>query len=125
MERDRWQCVECEEKNETLHVHHLFYGQEPWIVPDWALVTLCEGCHEFACHVATKGGEGLDQFFSSAIILMVTLREQGVSSGDALDFACAISKLSPTEFYQWARQLPSVSPVFPRTPQENDEKSGE
>lgn len=44
--RDNWTCVACEDKNSTLHVHHLMYDGEPWEVEDKCLQTLCESCHQ-------------------------------------------------------------------------------
>lgn len=49
MIRDNFQCQICESTDHTLNVHHLAYapyGFEPWDVPDSALLTLCEECHE-------------------------------------------------------------------------------
>jgi len=41
-------CESCGQENVTLHVHHLLYeiGKEPWDVPNWYLVILCEDCHK-------------------------------------------------------------------------------
>lgn len=49
LERDSWQCQLCENKKETLHIHHTIYekGFEPWEYPDYNLITLCESCHNF------------------------------------------------------------------------------
>lgn len=48
LSRDDWACQACGDKTSTLHVHHRFYerGLEPWEAANWALVTLCEDCHE-------------------------------------------------------------------------------
>lgn len=45
--RDKYQCVNCGERNKTLHAHHLKYvhGKFIWDVPTWYVVTLCEDCH--------------------------------------------------------------------------------
>lgn len=47
LERDKWTCRACCSKENTLHVHHLFYipKLEPWEIPDGLLVTLCCDCH--------------------------------------------------------------------------------
>jgi hypothetical protein len=45
LNRDKWSCRWCREKNETLHVHHLRYRGEPWEAADEDLITLCESCH--------------------------------------------------------------------------------
>lgn len=48
LERDEWKCHECGEADKTLHVHHRFYitGREPWEYLPFALVSLCESCHD-------------------------------------------------------------------------------
>lgn len=48
LERDKWQCRACLEKDKTLHVHHCYYdnNKEPWDYEDSSLVTLCFECHE-------------------------------------------------------------------------------
>lgn len=47
-ERDGWECTNCGNKDETLHVHHTYYlsGREPWEYPDGSLKTRCEMCHK-------------------------------------------------------------------------------
>jgi hypothetical protein len=48
MQRDGFACVNCGDKDSTLHVHHKFYrkGAAPWEYLDDALETLCEACHQ-------------------------------------------------------------------------------
>lgn len=49
LERDNYQCRHCFETLQNLQVHHLWYGEQgsnPWDVPDEALITLCDLCHE-------------------------------------------------------------------------------
>jgi hypothetical protein len=48
MQRDDFTCLRCEEAENTLHVHHLYYvsGREPWDYPLWSYQTLCEKCHK-------------------------------------------------------------------------------
>jgi hypothetical protein len=48
LSRDNWTCQACDEKEDTLHVHHLKYlrGRDPWDYEDKDLITLCEYCHE-------------------------------------------------------------------------------
>lgn len=50
LQRDGFRCLECGDDKSPLHVHHMRYfkGIEPWDVPDGALATLCEKCHEDA-----------------------------------------------------------------------------
>jgi 5-methylcytosine-specific restriction endonuclease McrA len=49
LERDGWKCAWCDNADDTLHVHHLWYGknQEPWESDTNSLITLCEFCHEW------------------------------------------------------------------------------
>lgn len=48
LNRDNFTCLVCENKEATLHVHHLTYtGTDPWDEPLENLETLCEGCHEW------------------------------------------------------------------------------
>lgn len=48
LERDNYQCQHCFEMLQNLQVHHLWYKPDgmPWDVPDEALITLCDLCHE-------------------------------------------------------------------------------
>lgn len=47
---DGFQCRDCGSKDNTLHVHHLYYekGKNPWEYDFDVLITLCERCHERA-----------------------------------------------------------------------------
>ena len=47
MQRDNFTCQICGHKDNTLHVHHIWYepNRKPWDYPDNALITLCEECH--------------------------------------------------------------------------------
>jgi len=47
LKRDNFQCVNCGNKQKTLHAHHLKYikGKYVWDVPPFYIVTLCEDCH--------------------------------------------------------------------------------
>jgi len=42
-------CQSCGDKNETLHVHHLYYlrDRSPWEYPPESLRCLCKTCHEY------------------------------------------------------------------------------
>ena len=47
LNRDNFTCRLCNDTESTLHVHHKRYSAgEPWDIPNSALVTLCESCHE-------------------------------------------------------------------------------
>lgn len=54
LERDKWTCKKCNDKNTELHVHHLEYNKEPWNTPNKFLVTLCAHCHEFIERLKTR-----------------------------------------------------------------------
>lgn len=47
LQRDGWACSYCEDKTQTLVVHHKDYfpNKDPWDYPDNLLITLCENCH--------------------------------------------------------------------------------
>jgi 5-methylcytosine-specific restriction endonuclease McrA len=46
MNRDEWMCVDCNQSNNTLTVHHCRYNGEPWDVENEFLMTLCKDCHQ-------------------------------------------------------------------------------
>lgn len=45
--RDNFECRDCNEKSNELHVHHNYYIKDsmPWEIDDVALVSLCKSCH--------------------------------------------------------------------------------
>jgi hypothetical protein len=47
MQRAEFHCEACGDDEETLHVHHGYYGRgcEPWDYPIDSLWCLCESCH--------------------------------------------------------------------------------
>lgn len=47
-QRDNFTCQQCENTEQTQHVHHKYYewGRDPWDYPDDVLITLCCVCHE-------------------------------------------------------------------------------
>lgn len=47
MQRDKFTCKFCGDKEKTLNIHHLCYNVSgnPWDVDDTALMCLCEDCH--------------------------------------------------------------------------------
>lgn len=47
LEAGNWTCVDCGDKDSTLHVHHrqYFKGREPWEYEVGQLEVLCEECH--------------------------------------------------------------------------------
>lgn len=48
LQRDDFECRNCNDRETTLHVHHGTYikGRLLWEVPDDTLITLCEKCHD-------------------------------------------------------------------------------
>ena len=51
LNRDEFTCRKCKSKENTLHIHHLFYYDreceiEPWDYDNTVLITLCCDCHE-------------------------------------------------------------------------------
>ena len=58
MQRDGFKCRDCESNKETLNVHHAYYvkGRRCWSYPDFALETLCHGCHNDR-HKCTEDNE--------------------------------------------------------------------
>jgi len=48
MKRDDFTCLECQDTETTLNVHHLYYekNKDPWDYPLSSLMTLCEECHK-------------------------------------------------------------------------------
>lgn len=45
--RDNFECQDCFEKSNELHVHHNYYLKNslPWEIDDMALISLCRKCH--------------------------------------------------------------------------------
>jgi hypothetical protein len=56
MERDNFTCTVCEDKENTLNVHHWEYSKEPWDAKNKDLTTVCRSCHENIehCKALTK-----------------------------------------------------------------------
>ena len=50
LDRDKWTCQKCGDKETTLHVHHLKYNKNPWDGNYKDLVTLCKDCHTAVEH---------------------------------------------------------------------------
>jgi len=48
LERDEFECLQCGDKETTLHVHHHFYEpkRKVWEYDNDDLVTFCAPCHE-------------------------------------------------------------------------------
>lgn len=82
LERDEWACRNCENKEDTLHVHHTYYesGVDPWDYPHGSLVTYCEECHEEE-RTLRKTEESF---------LLAVLRERNYSFGDLNEISHAI-----------------------------------
>lgn len=48
LERDDYTCVQCQETEKELQVHHGYYGRnmKPWDYPEETLWSLCDDCHK-------------------------------------------------------------------------------
>lgn len=48
LQRDNFSCQYCYSKDKKLNVHHRYYvsKRDPWIYPSWALVSICDDCHQ-------------------------------------------------------------------------------
>jgi hypothetical protein len=48
LERDEFTCRNCECKDKTLHIHHLYYikNRMIWNYNNTSLITVCEDCHK-------------------------------------------------------------------------------
>jgi hypothetical protein len=56
MQLDNFTCTVCEDKENTLNVHHWEYSKEPWDAKNEDLTTVCRSCHEKIehCKALTK-----------------------------------------------------------------------
>lgn len=45
LNRDKFKCVYCGDKETELQIHHLKYSGEPWEADNKLLITLCKECH--------------------------------------------------------------------------------
>lgn len=70
MQRDDWMCQLCGDKENTLHVHHVFYlkDKDIWDYPECLLITLCDSCHE----------EEHSNAYDDAISILKQLRKNGI-----------------------------------------------
>ena len=78
LERDKWTCQLCFDKESTLMVHHLNYnkGKNPWDYPNSGLTTLCQECHQeehefrYGQEQALLGALRINGFFSEDLNLL-------------------------------------------------------
>lgn len=55
MRRDKFTCKKCGDTETSLHVHHLQYCEDdPWLIDNKLLVTLCEDCHNIIEQLKTE-----------------------------------------------------------------------
>jgi hypothetical protein len=96
MQRAGFACEWCESKDMTLHVHHTYYEKyrEPWDYPDWALMCLCESCHEQASEMMHDLSIeiGRLRYFLPLAALFDALRSAN-ESGDWAQLSCPEAKL--------------------------------
>lgn len=95
LNRDDFECQNCHDRKETLHVHHTGYlpETEPWEHPDDMLITLCAGCHKkepthlglelLELHVTLKGLGFTSHSISSLSNLICDTR---ISKKDLIEF---------------------------------------
>jgi hypothetical protein len=86
--RDKFACLCCGRKDQTLHVHHLRYAAEPWDTPMDHLETLCEQCHEMRT--------AFDEFWRNHL----TKDKCVVSTFLVMGSLCRLDRLSKTEASQ-------------------------
>jgi len=57
LNRDKFRCKFCGNKEKTLNVHHIYYKKDcdPWDYPETLLITLCEDCHKTINDIDIKG----------------------------------------------------------------------
>lgn len=81
LDRDNFTCKVCDDKDNTLHVHHMYYikDRKVWDYQNHALYTLCEECHE---HVHSIKDHKYAPSFDRIIwitSMMETMKDQGIS----------------------------------------------
>jgi 5-methylcytosine-specific restriction endonuclease McrA len=66
LERDKFTCTSCGEKEKQLHVHHGYYGKNKkiWEYENETLVTLCFLCHNLEHELNLN--EGVNRLLSIA-----------------------------------------------------------
>lgn len=52
LDRDKWTCQFCADKDTTLHVHHTEYKGDPWQIESSKLKTVCDHCHHILHHLS-------------------------------------------------------------------------
>ena len=99
LERDKFTCQLCGDKETTLNVHHKYYDKDkkPWEYPDKSLVTLCKDCHITEHESAIEYKD----------LLIKTLFGLGYMADDLREIAYAFSLLGDVEFksYKLAEAL--------------------
>ena len=79
MERAFFSCEKCYREDQTLNVHHLYFMSKryPWEYPNFALICVCEECHEEEHESKFSQFEEIiehfvgDQFFNPYIVEIV------------------------------------------------------
>jgi len=67
LERDNFTCIQCGDKENTLHVHHQYYLKDykVWEYENQSLITLCSRCHE---HEHSEEGKEFNREFYSNVL---------------------------------------------------------
>lgn len=99
LERDFFTCRSCHSKENTLHVHHLFYlsNINVWEYPNEFYVSLCEDCHK-EIHQQTEllyraiaknnddiGGDGVVDYIKSLRLAVLISWEQMLANSNFID----------------------------------------
>lgn len=114
MQRDQWTCRLCGSTTETLNVHHVYYekGFDVWQYPDFALLTLCEECHQ-------KTEIALRQLrLSTSQVSPVVL------SGFAVDLTnCVMHEESALTLFSWLMNNPSILDVVVKMKEDAEDRA--
>jgi hypothetical protein len=91
MQRDGFACSNCRNSESTLNVHHRYYvqGRPCWAYPDFALATLCDGCHAIE-HDERSHGEEHEW---EQICGMVLESYKGENRWSCWEFAVAVCRM--------------------------------
>jgi hypothetical protein len=105
-ERDKWKCALCNDKENTLVIHHKLYitETEPWDYPNDYMVTLCETCHDFESQCRSQ--------FERQLIDILRLK---FPAFDLVNIMSGFEHLSSdkgshiiSEAYEWALSSPDI-----------------
>lgn len=100
LQRDGWACVDCDESESELHVHHLRYvtGKKPWEYADEDLRTLCKTCHKDTTSITR---ESRDRLYNMLAVDLCGTHDMMVSMSGAIAVGLAgtISEIASQAFF--------------------------